>query len=114
MEKDPKDLWMPLVCWRMSSNISHKAAGQDVVKPRISELRRFTRAFQCLDRFFCTYLESSNIVKLSLKPDGVPQGGEVEQRATSMILTSGCGSSRNSGIEIVGHLGCSGKGDALV
>ena len=79
MEKDPKDLWMPLVCWRMSSNISHKAAGQDVVKPRISELRRFTRAFQCLDRFFCTYLESSNIVKLSLKPDGVPQGGEVEQ-----------------------------------
>ena len=112
---------MPLVCWRMSSNISHKAAGQDVVKPRISELRRFTRAFQCLDRFFCTYLESSNIVKLSLKPEACATAylkeekwSRVDKRATSMILTSGCGSSRNSGIEIVGHLGCSGKGDALV
>ena len=50
---------------------------------------------QCLDRFYSNYLESSNITKLSLKPESFATAylkeerwGRVDKRATSMILIS--------------------------
>ena len=50
---------------------------------------------QCLDRFYSAYLESTNITKLSLKPEACATAylkeerwGRVDKRATSMILTS--------------------------
>ena len=50
---------------------------------------------QCLDRFYNTYLESSNIVKLSLKPETFATAylkeekwSRVDKRATSMILSA--------------------------
>ena len=49
---------------------------------------------QCLDRFYNTYLESSNLVKLTLKPETFATAylkekwTRVDKRATSMILSS--------------------------